>query len=112
MMRDAPRTLEGIYRYTLGAFPQMKFAFPLWAIPDRIAAFSLGVYAGERGWTVGPPSIAGPGGPLQVPPVVRFLASRDSRQGEAQARWGSYREEVPVSHPSARLVTYPLEGQM
>jgi len=43
MMRDAPRTLEGIYRYTLGAFPQMKFAFPLWAIPDRIAAFSLGV---------------------------------------------------------------------
>lgn len=39
MMRDAPRTLEGIYRYTLGAFPQMKFAFPLWAIPDRIVLY-------------------------------------------------------------------------
>jgi hypothetical protein len=39
MIRDAPRTLEGIYRYTLGAFPQMKFAFPLWAIPDRIVLY-------------------------------------------------------------------------
>ncbi|HID63363.1 MAG TPA: DUF2723 domain-containing protein [Anaerolineae bacterium] len=39
MMRNAPRTLEGIYRYTLGAFPQMKFAFPLWAIPDRIVLY-------------------------------------------------------------------------
>jgi hypothetical protein len=29
-----------------------------------IAAFSLGVYVGERGWTAGPPSIAGPGGGL------------------------------------------------
>jgi hypothetical protein len=39
MMIDAPRTLEGICRYTLGAFPQMKFAFPLWAIPDRIVLY-------------------------------------------------------------------------
>jgi hypothetical protein len=39
MMRNAPGTLEGIYRYTLGAFPQMKFAFPLWAIPDRIVLY-------------------------------------------------------------------------
>jgi hypothetical protein len=29
-----------------------------------IAAFSLGVYVGERGWTAGPPSLAGPGGGL------------------------------------------------
>lgn len=27
-----------------------------------IAAFSLGVYVGERGWTAGPPAMAGPGG--------------------------------------------------
>jgi hypothetical protein len=39
MLRDVPRTLEGIYRYTLGAFPQMKFAFPLSAIPDRIVLY-------------------------------------------------------------------------
>ena len=32
-----------------------------------IATFSLGVYVGERGWTAGPPSIAGPGGPPQGP---------------------------------------------
>jgi len=31
-----------------------------------IGAFSLGVYVGERGWTAGPPSIAGAGG--QPPP--------------------------------------------
>ena len=28
-----------------------------------IAAFSLGVYVGERGWTAGPPTMIGPGGP-------------------------------------------------
>jgi len=39
MLRNAPRTLEGIYRYTLGAFPQFKFAFPLQAIPDRIVLY-------------------------------------------------------------------------
>ena len=39
-----------------------------------IAAFSLGVYVGERGWTAGAPSMAGPGGgpppgqPGQQPP--------------------------------------------
>jgi hypothetical protein len=32
-----------------------------------IATFSLGVYVGERGWTAGPPSIAGPGGPPKGP---------------------------------------------
>jgi hypothetical protein len=40
MMRErAPTTLRGIYNYTLGAFPQFKFAFPLVAIPDRIVIY-------------------------------------------------------------------------
>ena len=39
MLRSAPNTLEGFYRYTLGAFPQFKFAFPLAAIPDRIVIY-------------------------------------------------------------------------
>jgi len=39
MLRHAPTTLEGIYRYTLGAFPEFKFAFPLPAIPDRIVLY-------------------------------------------------------------------------
>ncbi len=39
MLRHAPRTLQSIYRYTLGAFPEFKFAFPLQAIPDRIVLY-------------------------------------------------------------------------
>jgi hypothetical protein len=39
MLRNAPRTLQSIYRYTLGAFPQFKFAFPLQALPDRIVLY-------------------------------------------------------------------------
>ena len=40
MMRArAPTTLRGIYAYTLGAFPQFKFAFPITAIPDRIVIY-------------------------------------------------------------------------
>ena len=39
MLRNAPRTLESIYRYTLGAFPEFKFAFPLQAIPARIVLY-------------------------------------------------------------------------
>jgi hypothetical protein len=40
MMRaNAPTTLRGIYAYTLGAFPQFKFAFPLIVIPDRIVIY-------------------------------------------------------------------------
>jgi hypothetical protein len=40
MMRArSPTTLRGIYAYTLGAFPQFKFAFPLTAIPDRIVIY-------------------------------------------------------------------------
>ncbi|RME87105.1 MAG: hypothetical protein D6770_10270 [Anaerolineae bacterium] len=39
MLNNAPTTLEGLYRYTLGAFPQFKFAFPLTALPDRIVIY-------------------------------------------------------------------------
>jgi hypothetical protein len=39
MMRNAPSTLKGIYNYTLGAFPNFKFAFPLTAIPDRVVLY-------------------------------------------------------------------------
>ena len=39
MKRNAPTTLQGIYNYTLGAFPQFKFAFPLTSIPDRIVLY-------------------------------------------------------------------------
>lgn len=39
VLRNAPRTLESIYRYTLGAFPQFKFALPLQAIPDRMVLY-------------------------------------------------------------------------
>jgi hypothetical protein len=39
MRANAPTTLRGIYSYTLGAFPQFKFAFPLSAIPDRIVIY-------------------------------------------------------------------------
>ncbi len=39
MRERAPTTLRGIYNYTLGAFPQFKFAFPLVAIPDRIVIY-------------------------------------------------------------------------
>jgi hypothetical protein len=39
MVRNAPRTLESIYRYTLGAFPQFKFAFSLSALPGRIVIY-------------------------------------------------------------------------
>jgi hypothetical protein len=39
MARNAPNTLQGFFNYTLGAFPQMKFAFPLWALPDRVVVY-------------------------------------------------------------------------
>lgn len=39
MRAHAPTSLRGIYDYTLGAFPQFKFAFPLAAIPDRIVIY-------------------------------------------------------------------------
>lgn len=40
MMRGmAPTTWQGFYNYTLGAFPQMKFAFSLPQIPERIVLY-------------------------------------------------------------------------
>lgn len=40
MMRGmSPTTWQGFYNYTLGAFPQMKFAFSLPQIPERIVLY-------------------------------------------------------------------------
>jgi len=39
MARQAPNTWVGFYNYTLGAFPQMKFAFPWPQVPDRIVIY-------------------------------------------------------------------------
>ncbi|MEJ2211828.1 MAG: hypothetical protein P8129_22715, partial [Anaerolineae bacterium] len=39
MLRNAPTTLAGLYDYTLGAFPEFKFAFPWQAIPERIVLY-------------------------------------------------------------------------
>lgn len=39
MLRSAPTTLSGIYNYTLGAFPNFKFAFPITALPDRLVIY-------------------------------------------------------------------------
>jgi hypothetical protein len=39
MRANAPSSLQGIYKYTLGAFPQFRFAFPLAALPIRIAIY-------------------------------------------------------------------------
>ncbi len=39
MLRNAPTDLKGLYRYTLGAFPQFKFAFPIQALPDRLVIY-------------------------------------------------------------------------
>jgi hypothetical protein len=39
MLEHAPTTLKGFYNYTLGAFPQFKFAFPLSELPDRVVVY-------------------------------------------------------------------------
>ncbi|MBN1991681.1 MAG: DUF2723 domain-containing protein [Anaerolineae bacterium] len=39
MLQRAPATLAGIYNYTLGAFPQFKFAFAWWQLPERIVLY-------------------------------------------------------------------------
>ncbi len=58
MLARAPVTLRGIFDYTLGAFPQFKFAFPFTALPDRLVIYLdllrqefglLGVAAGVLG---------------------------------------------------------------
>jgi hypothetical protein len=39
MLARAPDSLGAIYQYTLGAFPQLKFAFTLSALPDRLVIY-------------------------------------------------------------------------
>jgi hypothetical protein len=39
ILRSAPLTLKGLYDYTLGAFPQLKFAFELSELPDRVVVY-------------------------------------------------------------------------
>ncbi len=39
MARNAPDTLRGFYNYTLNAFPNFKWAFPIAALPDRITLY-------------------------------------------------------------------------
>jgi hypothetical protein len=38
-IRIAPVTLGNLYQYTLGAFTQLRFAFPLSALPDRVVIY-------------------------------------------------------------------------
>jgi hypothetical protein len=39
MLARTPTTLKGIVSYTLGAFSQLKFAFPLFELPDRLVIY-------------------------------------------------------------------------
>lgn len=49
MLRHAPSTVEGIYNYTLGAFDNLKFAFPLSQLPARIGMY-LALVRANFGW--------------------------------------------------------------
>ena len=49
MLERAPVTLKGIYDYTLGAFPQFKFAFSLGELPDRVVVY-LYLLSQQFGW--------------------------------------------------------------
>jgi hypothetical protein len=39
MLARSPITIRGFYNYTLGAFSQLKFAFPLRELPDRLVIY-------------------------------------------------------------------------
>jgi hypothetical protein len=39
LIGNAPLTLKGLYDYTLGAFPQLKFAFEMSELPDRVVVY-------------------------------------------------------------------------
>jgi hypothetical protein len=39
MLRSAPSNLASLYRYTLGAFQNFRFAFPLLQLPDRLVIY-------------------------------------------------------------------------
>jgi len=54
-----------------------------------IAAFSLGVYVGERGWTAGPPSMAGPdGGPPPGQPGQQPPGGQPGQPGQPSGQPG------------------------
>jgi hypothetical protein len=48
MLARAPTSLKGLYSYTLGAFSQLKFAFPIRELPDRLVIY-LDLVRGEFG---------------------------------------------------------------
>jgi hypothetical protein len=48
MVRNAPNTWRAFYSYTLGAFPQFKFAFGWDQVPDRIVIY-LALLVGQFG---------------------------------------------------------------
>jgi hypothetical protein len=48
MLTRAPISLKGLYSYTLGAFSQLKFAFPMRELPDRLVIY-LDLLRGEFG---------------------------------------------------------------
>ena len=39
LARNTPNDLQGIYNYTLNAFPQLKWSYPLSAVPDRVVMY-------------------------------------------------------------------------
>jgi len=39
LARNTPNDLRGIYDYTLNAFPQLKWAFPMSVMPDRVVMY-------------------------------------------------------------------------
>jgi hypothetical protein len=64
-----------------------------------LASFSLGVYVGVRGWTAGPPQVAGPG---QVPPQAPAPADG---AGVAPAV-----ETQPLDRPREPLLVGPVRS--
>jgi hypothetical protein len=48
MLARSPTSLKGLYSYTLGAFSQLKFAFPIRELPDRLVIY-LDLVRGEFG---------------------------------------------------------------
>jgi hypothetical protein len=49
MLRHLPDSLNGMYAYTLGAFQNLKFAFSLNALPDRLVIY-LDLLIRQFGW--------------------------------------------------------------
>ena len=64
-----------------------------------IAAFSLGVYVGERGWTAGPPSIAGPGGLPKAPAGGQSPGQQPPGGQPGQPPGGSPDQQPPGGGP-------------